>query len=62
MLNIQLTEQDYLVMDNWETIRAENCVRAIEANMPIQAKELFEKDLHNIVVDAKERVGLICKI
>jgi len=62
MLNIKLTEQDYLEMDNWETIRAQNCARAIEANMPIQAKELFEKDLHNIVVDAKERVGLICKI
>jgi len=62
MLNIKLTEQDYLEMDNWETIQAQNCARAIEANMPIQAKELFEKDLHNIVVDAKERVGLICKI
>ncbi len=62
MLNIQLTDQDYLAMDNWETIQAQNCARAIEANMPQEAKELFEKDLHNLVLNSKERVGLICKI
>ena len=57
MLNIDITEQDYLEMDEEQKVDARHIEWIItESKMPDKAKEMYEKDLLNIMLDAKESV------